>query len=98
LAFVWETVLKGSLVGLGRGKLVFWIAAPLTIARVPVAYLLAVTLALGVDGVWWAIALTTIAKAVVLGVVCRRVLGSAFVAASLTTPVGETPPRSDAPS
>jgi putative MATE family efflux protein len=43
------------------------VSVPLTAARIPLAWLLAVQLGWGLAGVWWAISLTTVAKGIVLG-------------------------------
>ena len=42
------------------------VSVPLTAARIPLAWFLAVQLGWGLPGVWWAISLTTIAKGAVL--------------------------------
>jgi Na+-driven multidrug efflux pump len=40
------------------------ISVPLTLARWPAAWLLAITLGFGTPGIWWAITLSTFAKGV----------------------------------
>ena len=40
------------------------ISVPLTLARWPAAWLLAITLGFGTPGIWWAISLSTLAKGI----------------------------------
>jgi len=48
-----------------------WVRVPLTLGRIPLAWLLAITFNMGVVGVWWAISLTTLLKGVVLAMLYR---------------------------
>ena len=41
----------------------------LTAARIPLAYLIATPTLLGINGVWWAISLSSVAKGIVLVVI-----------------------------
>ena len=61
-----ESVYQGAFTGLGRTVPAFWIGAIGTSARIPIAWLLAFPLGLGVSGIWIAIATSTIAKGLVM--------------------------------
>ncbi|MEW6710836.1 MAG: MATE family efflux transporter [Candidatus Riflebacteria bacterium] len=58
----WEMVLTGVFTGLGITFPAMLVTLPLTIARIPLAWLLAYRLGLGVNGIWWAISLSSLAK------------------------------------
>ena len=58
----WEMVIEGGFNGLGNTKPYMLLRVPLTFARIPIAYFLAIYLELGVTGVWWAISFTTFLK------------------------------------
>ncbi|MDQ7773321.1 MAG: MATE family efflux transporter [Elusimicrobiales bacterium] len=60
----WELMFEGVFTGLGHTRDYMLIAVPLTVARWPAAWLLAVTLGLGTAGVWWAISVSTLLKGV----------------------------------
>ena len=62
----WELVLEGAFNGLGNTQPYMWIRVPLTLARIPLAYLFAINLEMGVSGVWWAISITTLLKGVLV--------------------------------
>lgn len=64
----WETVAMGAFNGLGNTKPYMFLAIPATFARIPLAYLMAITLNFGASGVWWAISSTTLIKGI-LGLV-----------------------------
>jgi putative MATE family efflux protein len=71
-ALVWvfmgfEVIFEGAFAGTGHTTPALWIGGSLTAARLPLAALLAWGAGLGVTGVWLAIALSTLAKGVVLG-------------------------------
>lgn len=67
-----ELMTVGALSGLGKTRLCSIISVALTGSRIPLALLLSST-PLGLDGVWWALTLTSIAKGVVFWAVFRRV-------------------------
>lgn len=58
----WEIVVEGAFAGAGNTLPPMIVAIPGAVARIPIAWLLATALGWGIDGVWWAITLTTIAK------------------------------------
>lgn len=58
----WEIVIEGGFNGLGNTRPYMLLRAPLTLARFPLAYLLAFNFDLGVLGVWWAMSTTTFVK------------------------------------
>lgn len=58
----WELMFEGVFTGLGHTRDYMLISVPLTLARWPAAWLLAITLGLGTPGIWWAISLSTLAK------------------------------------
>ncbi|OGR01376.1 MAG: hypothetical protein A2284_13860 [Deltaproteobacteria bacterium RIFOXYA12_FULL_61_11] len=62
----WELVLEGAFNGLGNTRGYMFLAVPLTLFRIPLAWLLAITCGLGPAGVWWAIGLSTCAKGLCL--------------------------------
>lgn len=55
---------EGVLAGAGATRAVFFTTVPFNLLRVPLAYLFAIQLGFGAAGVWWAINLTTYAKAI----------------------------------
>lgn len=61
-----EIVYEGGFSGAGDTVPAFWITSTLTAARIPLAWLLAEHLGWGIGGVWWAIALTTAARGVLM--------------------------------
>jgi putative MATE family efflux protein len=67
----WELVLEGVYNGLGNTRPYMWVRVPLTLSRIPLAWLLAIPLGMGAAGVWWAISLTTLLKGLVLMAVYR---------------------------
>ena len=71
--FVAITVLnEGVLAGAGATRTLFFLTTPLNVVRVPLAYFLAFTMGYGAAGIWWAINLTTYAKAIATTVACVR--------------------------
>ncbi|MFH0930660.1 MAG: MATE family efflux transporter [Candidatus Zixiibacteriota bacterium] len=61
-----EIVLEGAFSGAGNTLPPMIVSVPGSILRIPLAYLLAIKLNLGVSGVWWAITLTSMVKGIVL--------------------------------
>uniref|UniRef100_UPI004057C59D MATE family efflux transporter n=1 Tax=Agathobacter sp. TaxID=2021311 RepID=UPI004057C59D len=59
-----EIVSSGALSGLGNTRLCSIISILFTGSRIPLAYLLSHT-ALGLDGIWWALTITSICKGIV---------------------------------
>ena len=57
-----EIVLEGALSGAGDTKPAYFLAIPMTVARVPVAMFLARTAGWGVAGVFWALTWTSVAR------------------------------------
>lgn len=58
----WEMVIGGTFTGLGLTYPTLMITIPFTVGRIPLAWYLAFQLEMGVNGVWWAISLTTFVK------------------------------------
>jgi putative MATE family efflux protein len=58
----WELLFEGVFTGLGHTRDYMFISVPLTLARWPAAWLLAITFGFGTPGIWWAITLSTFAK------------------------------------
>lgn len=61
-----EITTQGLFNGLGRTYIPSIVGIVLTGARIPLAYLIANPSFLGIDGVWWAITISSIAKGIVL--------------------------------
>lgn len=72
LFVAWEALAEGVLAGAGDTRTLFWLSAPLNALRVPLGWALAFPLGMGAAGVWWAINLTSLAKAVGKGVSAAR--------------------------
>jgi putative MATE family efflux protein len=70
LAF--EVVLGGAFSGAGDTRPLFWVILPCTALRVPLAYVFAVFLRLGVTAIWVAIAVTTLLKGSLLLYLFRK--------------------------
>lgn len=67
-----EVVLEGAFGGAGNSVPPMVISVPLTAARIPLGYALAHSFGMGSIGVWWAIALTTGLKGVLMALWFRR--------------------------
>ncbi len=67
-----ESVYEGGFTGSGRTVPSFWIGSVGTAARLPLAWLFASPLGLGVVGIWWAIAVSTLGKGVVMALWFER--------------------------
>jgi len=63
LAVAWEALFEGALAGAGDTETVFWLSTPANVLRVPLAWALALSFGWGAAGIWWAINVTTWAKA-----------------------------------
>ena len=59
----WESLAEGVLEGSGATRAVFWWSAPINLLRVPLGWYFAFGLGWGALGVWWAINLTSVVKA-----------------------------------
>lgn len=68
-----ESTTVGALSGIGRTFLSSIISVSLTSARIPLAVLLQRT-PLGLNGIWWALTLTSVAKGIIFFIVYLRVL------------------------
>lgn len=58
----YENLMTGVFTGLGKTLPTTVITMPLTIGRIPLAWFLATYLELGIDGIWWAISISTFLK------------------------------------
>jgi len=67
-----EALCEGVLGGAGDTAAVMWWSTPINALRIPLAYWLAIVLGLGPAGIWWAINVTTMAKALGKGSVVLR--------------------------
>ncbi len=54
-----EVVMEGAFSGAGYTLPVMLVSVPVTAARIPLAWLFAIHWQWGIDGIWWAIAMTT---------------------------------------
>ncbi len=54
-----EVIMEGAFSGAGYTLPVMLVSVPITAARIPLAWFLAVRLNWGIQGIWWAIAVTT---------------------------------------
>jgi putative MATE family efflux protein len=71
MAMALEIVLEGAFGGAGDTIPPMLVMVPLSIARVPLAYLLAFNLDWGITGVWWTLTFTSLAKGVILGILFK---------------------------
>lgn len=60
----YENMLIGVFTGLGKTLPTSLITLPLTIARIPLAWLFATMLSWGIEGIWWAISISTMLKGI----------------------------------
>jgi len=67
-----EALCEGVLEGAGDTAAVLWWSTPINVLRIPLAWGLAIALGMGAGGIWWAINLTTMAKALGKGGVVLR--------------------------
>ena len=61
-----EITTTGAFFGVGKTRIPSVISTIFTGLRVPAALILASSLALGVDGVWWSISLSSVVKGILL--------------------------------
>ena len=67
-----ESAFEGALNGSGATRTVFWVSAPWNGLRIPLAWAMAFPLGMGAAGIWWAINITTFAKAFMKGWIVWR--------------------------
>ncbi len=67
VAMALELGLEGAFIGSGNTSPPFFISVPLTLARIPVAWFLAIQLGMGIDAVWWTISASTLLKGCLMG-------------------------------
>lgn len=67
----WEIVLEGAFNGLGNGKPFMLLRIPVMLSRYPIAYLFMNYFNMGLDGVWWAVSLSTLVSGVSLLIVFK---------------------------
>jgi MATE family multidrug resistance protein len=67
-----EAYAEGVLGGAGDSRKLFWTTVPFNVLRVPLAWFLAIQLGFGPAGVWWAINLTSLMKAVAKGIIVQQ--------------------------
>ncbi|UCD64588.1 MAG: MATE family efflux transporter [Candidatus Zixiibacteriota bacterium] len=65
-------VLEGSFGGAGDTVPPMLVAIPSSVARIPLAYLLAFTLGWGINGVWWTLTITSFISAITLTALFKR--------------------------
>jgi MATE family multidrug resistance protein len=68
----WEALAEGVLAGAGDTRTIFWLSAPVNAVRIPLGWALAFPFGWGAAGVWWAINVTSVAKALGKGVAAAR--------------------------
>ena len=67
-----EVVLEGAFSGAGNTVPPMMVSIPGSILRLPLAYFLCFNLDIGVNGVWWALTITSFAKAIILLIWFRK--------------------------
>jgi MATE family multidrug resistance protein len=72
LFVAWESLADGVLAGSGDTRTVFLSSVPFNVIRIPLAWALAFPLGWQAAGIWWAINLTTFAKALAKGFFALR--------------------------
>jgi len=68
----WEALFEGVLAGAGDTRTVFWLSTPFNLLRIPLAWFFAFPLGWGAAGIWWAINITTLMKALCKGWAVHR--------------------------
>lgn len=72
LFVAFEVINERVLLGSGHTRPILWISVPLNLLRIPLAWFLAINLGWTALGVWWAINVTTLVKAVTYHFVIQR--------------------------
>ncbi len=67
----YENLLTGVFTGLGKTLPTTLVTMPLTLGRIPLAWLLATKLEMGVEGIWWAISISTLLKGLGLSILYK---------------------------
>ncbi len=62
----WEVIYEESLGAVGSSHTAFLIATPISVLRIPLAYIFGIQLGYGIAAVWWIIGSTTMLKGVLL--------------------------------
>jgi putative MATE family efflux protein len=71
-AMALEIVLEGSFGGAGDTVPPMLVMVPTSLARIPLAYVLAFNLDWGINGVWWTLTFTSIVKGAILALIFKR--------------------------
>jgi len=61
-----EVIMEGAFTGAGDTRPPFLISFPLTLLRIPMAYLFSIALGYGVAAIWWVISVSTLLKGVLM--------------------------------
>ena len=72
MAMALEIVLEGAFGGAGDTVPPMMVMIPFSLARIPLAYYLAFNLDWGINGIWWTLTFTSIAKGVILALIFKR--------------------------
>ena len=67
-----EIVLEGAFSGAGNTIPPMCTSIPLSFARIPLAYVLAYNCSMGIQGVWWAISMTSIIRGTLIALWFRK--------------------------
>ena len=54
----------GLFTGIGKTLPTSFITMPFTIARIPLAWFLSIKMGMGIEGIWWAISVSTLFKGI----------------------------------
>lgn len=73
-----ESTLAGALNGLGKTFIPSFVSITLTAARIPLVMILSSTF-LAMNGIWWAISISSIAKGIVIGICFIYVLKKLYI-------------------
>ncbi len=72
MAMALEIVLEGAFGGAGDTVPPTLVMVPLSVARIPLAYYLAFNLGWGINGVWWTLTFTSLAKGLLLAALFKK--------------------------